>query len=380
MRRFAAAYEDLGRLHRGRPSPRPAADHRAPAGRGARDRRDRARVRADAGDPRAARHPLYERRSPRRRLGARQGAGAGRALEPARTARLAAALRPRARPRLGRPGGRLRRLPDPLGADAGLRVRRAAAADQLPRRAPRHGPRGDPGRAARQGRGAGAQAVPLSGAQGGLLPGRLRARLGGAGGARTRSRSGDRRRPPAAGDLRVPRAEPAARARPRPPRRGAERSDGGDPAHRAAGAGSASPSDARRATGDSSRHPRPRHRCPEPDRLRRPGGQRGGDDEPGSRRPRDPRVYDLRRPHGRGRRAADRGRAAAGPARSGRAGAAQARGAGRRASAPATRCCWSKEPSEPSSSLDASRHPSAPVQGVRDTPRWPTHRTPFSPS
>ena len=61
-----------------------------------------------------------------------QGAGAGRALGAAGPGGLGAAAAAGDRPRLGRPRPRLRLLPGPLGADAGLRVRAAAAPDRLP--------------------------------------------------------------------------------------------------------------------------------------------------------------------------------------------------------------------------------------------------------
>ena len=88
------------------------------------------------------------------------------------------------------------------------------------------------------------QARPLPGPEGGLLPGRLRPRPGGARRARARPRSASapaaerrprpRRRPPAAGDLRLPRRQPALRARARPARRRSRGRDGADPAHRGA--------------------------------------------------------------------------------------------------------------------------------------------------
>ena len=101
-----------------------------------------------------------------------------------------------------------------------------------------------------------------------------------------------------------------------------------------------------RARGDAvADRPRARDRRPEPDRLRRPRGQRRRDDEPRGRRARHARLHDLQRPHGRRRRAADR-RGPAAPAR--RPGGARARqahdGPGRRATR-ATRSCWSRQSS-----------------------------------
>ncbi len=145
--------------------------------RGRRGLRHRPRVRADARDPRAAGDPLHGGGQPRRRLVAGQGAGA---LRPAR-ARLARSVWER-QPDLAIAHGSVdlavvsRPVSDPLGADAGLRVRRHPAPDQLPGRAPGAGPRFDPARAAAANRREGAQAGPLSRPQGGVLPGRLRAR------------------------------------------------------------------------------------------------------------------------------------------------------------------------------------------------------------
>ena len=78
---------------------------------------------------------------------ARQGAGARGALGAAGAGGLGAAAAAGDRARLGRPRRRLRLLPGALGADAGLRVRAAAAADRLPAGAPGAGAGLDPARA-----------------------------------------------------------------------------------------------------------------------------------------------------------------------------------------------------------------------------------------
>ena len=115
---------------------------RAAGSAGGRGVRHRARVRADAGDARAAGDPVHVGRQPRRRLdaAARGGRwpGARRGL---------ARLVWERRPDLAIAHGSVDlavvsgRLPDPLRADAGLRVRRAAAPDRLPGGAPGAGPR-----------------------------------------------------------------------------------------------------------------------------------------------------------------------------------------------------------------------------------------------
>ena len=93
--------------------------------------------------------------------------------------------------------------------------------------------------------------------------------------------------------------------------------------------------------------PRPRDRRPEPDRLRRPGGQRRRHDESRGGRPRNPRLHDLQRSDGGGRRAPDRDRSPAGAGRSRQLGAAQA---GRRAGR--------ADPRDPQLLVDGSSRPS----------------------
>ena len=113
---------------------------------------------------------------------------------------------------------------DPLGADAGLRVRAACSA-----RSPSGWRAGCWRRTRSRSSGwrkigaKGEEAGPLPGPEGGVLPRRLRARPGGPRRARARPREGARRRPAAAGDLRVPRPQRPLRRRRSPPRRGEPR-------------------------------------------------------------------------------------------------------------------------------------------------------------
>ena len=136
----------------------------------------------------------------------------------------------------------------------------------------------------RQGREAG----PLPGPEGGVLPGRLRARPGGPRRARRStarrcwSWCGRRRRPPST-------TRPTTSTRRRSaasPRRPAAQAVI-VPRTERAGRGGAG---ARRRQPD---RPRAGDRRPEPDRLRRPRGQRGGDDEPRGGRPRHARLHHL---------------------------------------------------------------------------------------
>ena len=162
-----------------------------------------------------------ERRPPRRRLGTARRAPRSPRAARARPLGAAAPLRPRPRPRLGR--HRRRRAPaaDPVGADAGLRARRPAAQGELRRRpAACSSPDAIPVDAAR--RRAGAASAKLF-----RFPGLKEdyyladfepdpAVLGELGLDRERR---DRRRPPAARDLGLPRRESALRAGARPARR-----------------------------------------------------------------------------------------------------------------------------------------------------------------
>ena len=123
----------------------------------------------------------------------------------------------------------------PLGADAGLRMGRPAAKDQLASRAPRNRSRRDTDRPPAARRGRQGQARSLSGPEGGLLPRRLRARPSGSGRARDRAELDPRRGPPAARELGLSRRQRDLLRGDRAPggRRG---NDGcGDPAHRPPG-------------------------------------------------------------------------------------------------------------------------------------------------
>ena len=184
----------------------------------ARGLRHRARVRADAGDPRPARDPVHRRSAataaPRR--SARRGRSAGRS---ARLARLVWERRPDLAIAHGSVDlavvSALFRIPSAQMQDyefAGLQrriafrvARRVLVPDAIPlERLARIGAKGE-------------QAGPLPGPQGGVLPGRLRARPGGARRARARPREGPGRRPAAAGDLRVPRPQRPLRRDDPPP-------------------------------------------------------------------------------------------------------------------------------------------------------------------
>ena len=181
----------------------------------------------------------------------------------------------------------------------------------------------------------------------------------------------DRRRAPAAGDLRVPRPErpPPAPARPARPAEGTvsvviPRTEGQAEAVRAIG---------------SSRLivPGAGDRRPEPDRPRRPGGQRRRHDEPRGGGPRDARLHHVRRAHGGRRREADRrGKAgdSRGPGRSSRS-----RSAGGRppSGCAATPSCWCAESSGPSDSLISRPSASGPHRGLT---KWHRQPTPSSPS
>ncbi len=176
---FGRRDEDLGRLHRRGAPARPAAGHRAAARRaGDEVEITDARVRADgrassSGSASSTRSSAATPTARPRR----------RALAVARRSRAlgalgaGAALRPRARPRLGRPRRGQHAAADPIGADAGLRVRRPAAQARLPRRAagcssPTRSRSSDcaaPGPAERK-------LFRYPGPEGGLLPRRLRAR------------------------------------------------------------------------------------------------------------------------------------------------------------------------------------------------------------
>ena len=235
---------------------------------------------------------------PRRRLDARQGAGAGRPL--ARGWRGWSGTR---RPDLAIAHGSvdlavvsaLFRIPSVQMQDyefAGLQrqiafrvARRVLVPDAIPV---------DAAAADRRRRG---QAGPLPGPEGGLLPGRLRARPGRPRRARPRPREGRwsssarRRRPPST----TPATTSTAR------RSGASPGDAPGrrpwssraPRRRARGAGAR-----RRQPG----RPRAGDRRAEPDRLRRPRRQRRRDDEPRGGRARHARLHDLHRPDGRRRR------------------------------------------------------------------------------
>ena len=213
--------------------------------------------------------------------------GKGRALagRSARLARLVWERRPQLAlaPRLGRPRRGLLALPHPLGADAGLRVRRLAAPDRLPGGAQGADARLDPARAAGR---IGAKERKLV-----RYPG-----------LKEEYYLADFE-PDAAvlDELGLDREKVLVVVRPPPetseyharndlygdddppPRRGAGGAGRGDPPHRAPGRGGAR---ARRRQPD---RPRAGDRRPEPDRLRRPRGQRGGDDEPRGGRPRHAR-------------------------------------------------------------------------------------------
>ena len=279
------ADEGLGRLHGRGASAGPAADHRAarsaratrssspPASTG---RRWASSTGSGSPTPRSA-ATAAPRRSAR--------AGARRALGAAGAAGLGAAAGPGARPRLGRPRRRLGALPHPLGADAGLRVRRPAAPDRLPRREPGAGAGLDPARAAA--RGSAPRAASWSATPGlkeeyyladfepdaGVLD-----ELG-----LDREKVLVVVRPPpetseyhARNDLYGGAIDRLAAAT-----RGA---GGGHPAHRARRAPAVRAM--RRRQPDRARAG---DRRPEPDRLRRPGGQRGRDDEPRGGGPRHAR-------------------------------------------------------------------------------------------
>ncbi len=193
-----AVDEGLGRLHSRRTPAGAAACDRRPGRPRARGLRDRPRVRADRGCARATRDPLHLGGQSRGGVDRGQGMGRGGPLDGPGPDRLGASSRPGDRPRLGRSGRRLGTVPDPLGADAGLRVRRPAATDQLRRRQAGPRPRLDPARPTAEDRRQGGKAGPLPGPQGGVLPGRVRARPGGPRRARAGPRAGPCRRPAAA--------------------------------------------------------------------------------------------------------------------------------------------------------------------------------------
>ena len=211
----------------------------------------------------------------------------------ARSARLGeagleAAAGPGARPRVGRPGGRLGGLHHPVGPDAGLRVRAACSA-----RSP-------------------------SGSRSGCW---CRTRSRSSGWPRSAPRSEKLVRypglkeeyyladfepdPAVLGELGLDREKVLVVVRPPP-----ETSEyhARNDLYGATIAASPGPTEAqavviprtdragRGGAGARRRQPdraRARDRRPEPDRLRRPRGQRRGDDEPRGRRPRHPRLHDL---------------------------------------------------------------------------------------
>ena len=298
----------LGRLHSRRAPAGAEADHRAALGARARGRGDGPRLRADRGAPRAARHPATSR-------SARHGGASTAAQGDWRSRRAAPRSARWARPRrfdlalahgsvdlavvstlLRIPWCRCRTTSTPgcsASSPSGPRGGCSCPTRSRSRRCERAG-------AAR------AQALPLPGPEGGLLPRRLHARPGGARASSglDRGRAVLRRRPAAARDLRLPRRQPALRGGARAP---------GSPSRRAttvviprteaqAGGGRAAPA----ATVARADRARAGDRRAEPDRLRRPRGQRRRDDEPRGGGPRHARLHDLQRPDGRRGRAADR--------------------------------------------------------------------------
>ena len=206
--------------------------------------------------------------------------------------------RPRARPRLGRPRRRLGRcFRDPLGADAGLRVRRPAAPDRLPGRASGcWSPTRSRSSGWRRSAPRPSKLFRYPGPEGGVLPRRLRARR-----RRCSTSSGSTARrslvvvrpPPETSEYHARndalRGESIDRLAAAP----ATRRRWSSPAPRPRAPRSRA---LRRRQPD---RPRARDRRPEPDRLRRPRGQRRRDDEPRGGRARHPRLHDLHRPHGR---------------------------------------------------------------------------------
>ena len=219
----------------------------------------------------------------------------------------AAALRARARSRLGRPRRRLRAPPDPLGADAGLRACGPPAAGRLQGRAPRARPGRDPaGRDAARGR-ARDKLFRYPGLKedyylADFEPDRRPRR------ARDRRGSSARRHAAVSRDVRLPRDNPLEERGARSPCRRRGRTCVVIPRTEAQA------ERIRARAGGEPHRPRPGDRRPEPDRVRRPRGQRRRHDEPRGGRAGHARLHDLQRPDGRRRRAADRRRAAA-PAR-----------------------------------------------------------------
>ena len=310
--------------------------------RGRRGLRHRPRVRADAGDPRAAGDALHRRSAataaPRRWA----RAGAGGPLGAARRARLGAAAAtsrsptarstwPSSRPSSASPRCRCRTTSSPAcsARSPSASRRRVLVPDTIPLERLRR--IGAPRRS---------KLVRYPGPQGGVLPRRLRARRGGPRRARPRPREGAGRRPPAAGDLRVPRPQRPLRPR-RSSRLAGQRggAGGGHPPHRAR-----RPPRRGRLGRRQPDRPRAGDRRPEPDRLRRPRGQRRRDDEPRGRRPRAPPST---RPSAGRMGGVDEALIAEGRLRvlerPGRAAScASATAPRRRAAARATRSCWSR--------------------------------------
>ena len=174
------------------------------------------------GHPRAARHPLYGSvGEPRRGLGgwARGGRSAGRSARlgaaglgaaPAPGDRATArSTSPSSRRSSASPRRRCRTTSSPAGSarsPSGSRSR-VLVPDSIPlERLAKIGAKER-------------EAGSLPGPEGGVLPGRLRARSRRARRARARPREGAGRRPPAAGDLRVPRPQRPLRRGDPPPRR-----------------------------------------------------------------------------------------------------------------------------------------------------------------
>ena len=284
--------EDLGRLHRRRSPARPAADHRAPARARPRGRGHRARVRADRGHPRAPRARRTRWSAARRRATAgRRGA---RAPQPRRSPLGARPrLRPGARPRLGRP----RRVARCCGSRRSrCRTTSTPGSSASSRSAPRAGCWSPTRSRSRRCARAGAAQRKLFRYPGlkedyylaDFEPDPAVARELGIDPASGCSSSSARRpRPPPTtrdnplyeGGARPSRGRPGALAVVIP------RTEG--------------QAEAARARAEPADRPRAGDRRPEPDRLRRPRGQRRRHDEPRGGGARDARLHDLQRGQGR---------------------------------------------------------------------------------
>ena len=242
------------------------------------------------------------------------GAGRGgqdprHGLAPARAALVgrAAAVRPRALPRLARAPAR-----GPVARRAvvlclRLRVRALPAHARLPRRDPRHRSGRDPAGAARPTRREGREGAPLPGPEGGVLPLRVHARP-----RRARRCSASTRPACSPSSARHPRCRSTTATATRSSPTCSNGSVTIPPSRRSS---SPHPGSARcdpRGGAAVARRPRARDRRAEPDRARRSRRLGGRDDEPRGGRARDARLDDVRRRLGAVDEALDRGRAAVG--------------------------------------------------------------------